>query len=424
VERIERRPGDFLLFITLILLVGIGLSVLFSASFYNADRLTGNPYHLFRRQALFILLGGLGGFVVSRTPVRLFDRLAPGLLLVSLILMVLPFLPFFGRPILGARRWILLFGMSFQPSEVAKLAVVLYLARIFGRKEERIHTDPLNSLVPPLIVVALLVGLTYLQNDYSTAFFLLFIALAVFYAAGVRLRYFFLVGSIAVPVAGLLLFSKAHRVQRLITFLNPLADPTGSGFQVIAARSALVSGGFWGQGLGRGVKKLGGLPEAHSDFIFAVAGEEMGFIGATAILLLFLVFAWRGYRIALRRGDSFRTCLSFGITSLVFCQALLNIAVAAGLVPATGIPLPFFSSGGSSVLVTLLMCGLLYNLSRESAGAEPWRGKAAEGRPGGAMGMDARVPPKTRRSGGGAGLRAEGGGTRGRPASGRRVSRG
>jgi cell division protein FtsW len=261
------------------------------------------------------------------------------------------------------------FGQSFEPSELVKFAVVLYLAAIFAKKQDRIN-DPVNSLLPPLLVVALFVTLIYLQNDFSTAFFILLISLAMFLIAQVRIVYFVLLSLLFVPVGGMLLFTKAHRVRRLMAFLNPLADPSGSGYQVIAAQTAFVSGGFWGRGLGRGVKKLGGLPEAHSDFIYAVVGEEAGFLGAVLVLLLFVLLAWRGYSLALKGEDSFTRYLAFGITSTITLQALLNIAVAIGLVPATGIPLPLYSSGGSSMLVTLLMGGILINLSRRSAGAE------------------------------------------------------
>ncbi len=424
-ERIEKKPGDFVLFVTFLLLAGIGLAVLFSASFHYAMKLTGDPYHFFRRQLIWALLGAAAGIVASRTPLRFFDQAAPPVLLITLALMVLPFLPFFGRPILGARRWILLFGLSFEPLEAAKLALVLYLARIFSRKGERMNEDPTRALLPPLIVVGALVGLTYLQNNFSSASFLLFIALGMFFVARVKLRYFFLLGLVALPVAVLLMFSQAYRVQRLIAYLNPLADPSGSGFQLIASRSALVNGGLWGRGLGRGTVKLGGLPEAHSDFIFAVAGEEMGFIGALAILLLFLIVAWRGYRICLAGGDGFRASLAFGITSTVFCQALLNIAVVAGLVPATGVPLPFFSSGGSSILVTLLMSGLLYNLSRAERQSSPARSVSVDelgeapadiglGRAAGAE--DGAWPARFPSSGRAAGVRV-GGASRLRPTS-------
>jgi len=192
------------------------------------------------------------------------------------------------------------------------------------------------------------------------------VALAMFFIAEIHLVYFFLLSVLVIPLGAILLFSKAHRVERLIAFLNPLADPTGSGFQVIAAKTALIGGGLWGRGLGRGIKKLGGLPEAHSDFIFAVVGEEAGFLGALLVLFLFVLLAWRGYALARKSEDRFVYYLSFGMTTLIVFQAILNIAVVLGLVPATGIPLPFFSHGGSSMLVTLLLCGLLINLSRQT----------------------------------------------------------
>jgi cell division protein FtsW len=186
----------------------------------------------------------------------------------------------------------------------------------------------------------------------------------MFLVAQVRLLHLLLLSAFALPLGGILMFTKAHRVRRLMAFLNPLADPRGSGYQVIASQTALSGGGFWGRGLGKGIKKLGGLPEAHSDFIFAVVGEESGFLGALFVLLLFVLFAWRGYGIAFRGGESFHRYLAFGLTTVIFLQAVLNIAVVSGLMPATGIPLPFFSSGGSSMLVSLVMCGLLINLSK------------------------------------------------------------
>jgi cell division protein FtsW len=215
------------------------------------------------------------------------------------------------------------------------------------------------------LVVSLFVTLIYLQNDFSTALFILLIALAMLLIAQVRIVYFILLSLLIVPLGGMLLFTKAHRVRRLMAFLNPLADPSGSGYQVIAAQKALISGGFWGRGLGKGVRKLGGLPEAHSDFIYAVIGEEAGFLGALFVLLLFLLLAWRGFSLVVRSKDSFTRFLAFGITSTITLQALLNIAVVTGLIPATGIPLPFFSSGGSSMLITLIMGGVLINLSRQ-----------------------------------------------------------
>ncbi len=362
-ERVEKKSGDIFLFLVFVLLAGLGVSVLFSASNFYAERVFNDPYYFLKRQIMYILLGCTAGFIAARTPLDFFKQASPYFLLVSLVLTFSTFLPGIGKPILGARRWIFIFGQSFEPSELVKFSLILYLASIFSKKQDRMN-DPVNSILPPLIIVFLFVTLIYLQNDFSTAFFILFIAFVIFFIANIGLLYFFLLGAMIVPLGGLLLFTRAHRVERVMAFLNPLADPAGSGFQVIAARSAMVSGGIWGRGLGRGLRKMGSLPEAHSDFIFAVVGEEIGFFGALFVLVLFLLFAWRGYTIAVKSDSLFNYYLAFGITTLIFLQAVLNIAVATGLVPATGIPLPFFSAGGSSMLLTLFMSGLLLNLSR------------------------------------------------------------
>jgi cell division protein FtsW len=283
---------------------------------------------------------------------------------------------------MGARRWIFLFGLSFQPSELAKLCLVIYLAAILSKKEDRLG-DAVNSILPPLIVVTTFVAIILLQNDFSTALFVFAVCLAIFFVANVKLVYFLLLGSVVVPMGIILLFTREHRIQRLMAFLDPMKDPSGSGFQILQAREALAGGGLWGRGLGMGVKKLGSLPEAHSDFIFAVVGEELGLVGMLGVLLLFVLFALRGYAVARAAedgGDRFGFYLAFGLTSMVVFQAVLNIAVVVGLVPATGIPLPFFSGGGSSILVTMTMGGLLVGVSRRHAhqGEFVWPGSSRD----------------------------------------------
>ena len=363
-ERIGRRAGDPLLLGVQVLLLTLGLAALFSASHFYAERVFHDPYYLVKRQLTFMLVG-LAAFALSaRTPLPLLRRATPVLLAVAFLLCLATFVPGLGRSVLGARRWIFLFGQSFEPLELAKLAVVLYLASILAKKQERMD-DPLNSLIPPLLVVLAFAGVIYLQKDFSTSVFLLVIALCMFLMAQVRLLYFVLLALLFVPLGGLLLFTQAYRVQRLVAFFNPLVDPAGSGYQLIAARSALAGGGLWGRGLGRGLKSLGALPEAPSDFIFAVIGEEAGFLGALFVVFLFLLFAWRGYTVAYRAQDAFTAFLAFGLTTTIFLQALLNFAVVTGLVPSTGIPLPFISAGGSCLVTSLAMSGLLLNLSRQ-----------------------------------------------------------
>ena len=369
-ERIEGDTGDLMLLLTLVTLIGLGAAVLFSASYPYAQAVFRDPYYFLKRQVLWILIGTVSALIAAQVPLDLVRKSVPLLVAGTFVLMLLTFVPGIGLPIQGARRWVFFFGISFEPSELVKLTLVVYLASIFSKKQDRID-DAVNALLPPLLVAAVFVALTYMQNDFSTAFFILVIALAMFLVAQVRVAYLLLLSVLVVPLGGVMLFTKTHRVRRLMAYLNPLADPQGSGYQVIASQTALSGGGLWGRGMGKGIKKLGGLPEAHSDFIFAVVGEEAGFLGALFVLLLFVLFAWRGYGIAFRAEDSFQRYLAFGLTTVVFLQAMLNIAVVAGLVPATGIPLPFFSSGGSSMLISLTACGLLINLSR----IRPHRGR-------------------------------------------------
>ncbi|MCD6121452.1 MAG: putative lipid II flippase FtsW [Spirochaetales bacterium] len=366
-ERIDRKSTDFVLLLDLTLLIGLGIIALYSASSYYAEKLFKDPAYYLKKQIIWVFIGIFLVLLGSLTPKEMLKKLNPLILFASFVLVLMTFIPGLGRPVLGAKRWIFAFGMSFEPSELVKFSVVLYLSVILSKKQDKIN-DPLYSILPPLIVVSIFVGLIYMQNDFSTAFFILFVALSMFFIARVKLIYFVLLGTVIVPLGSLLLFTKEHRVKRLIAFLNPLSDPSGSGFQVIAAKTALINGGFWGRGLGLGVKKLGGLPEAHSDFIFAVICEETGFIGALIVITLFIIFAWRGYALAFKAQDDFGYYLAFGISTIIMFQALLNMAVVTGLVPATGIPLPFFSSGGSSFLMTMIMAGLLLNISRNING--------------------------------------------------------
>jgi len=374
VERVRHNESvDYILISLIVLLLGIGVSILFSASYYYAEKLFGDPLYFFKKQLIWIGLGVVGAVVLSRLDLEKLRKFIPWIILLAFVLTVLTFVPGIGREVLGARRWIYVFGLSFQPSELVKLALILYLAHIFSKKADRIETDPASVLVPPFILVVLFTALIYMQNDFSTAAFIFLISAFMFFIARVRLLYFLLFGTVIVPFAGILLFTKEHRVKRIIAFLNPEMDPLGTGYQVIASESALINGGIWGKGLGEGAKKLGGLPEAYSDFVFAVLGEEMGFIGILAVLGLFIAFALRSTSISINSESKFGYYLGLGITACIFWQSLLNIAVVGGIVPATGIPLPFFSAGGSLMVITLCMCGLLLNLSHN------WSNQSREG---------------------------------------------
>ncbi|MFW6337566.1 MAG: putative lipid II flippase FtsW [Alkalispirochaetaceae bacterium] len=373
-ERIETGKGDTLLLLAMFLLSGVGLAILFSSSYFRAEKLFDQPMHFFRRQAAWIALGSVAAFLASRIPLKALRSSLPGILAVTLSLMVMTFLPGVSAEYLGARRWIFLFGYSFQPSELTKFTLILYLAYILDKKSENID-DPVNALLPPLIVVAIFTTLIYLQNDFSTAFFVMVVSLFMFFVAGVPWRYFISLFAAVIPISLIMLLSREHRVKRILSFIEPRLDPTGTGYQVLASQNALARGGLWGTGIGQGTQKLGVLPEAHSDFIFAVLGEELGFFGIFLVMALFGLLAYRGFRTALVCEERFASFLTFGLTVTIAFQALLNMAVVSGMVPATGVTLPFFSSGGSSLFITLVMCGVIYNVSRrlpESEGS-PWQ---------------------------------------------------
>lgn len=370
VEQINDRSPRFdpVLAAVILLLVATGVGMLLSASWFRAEQLYNDPLRFVMRQIMWVGVGLLFMFMAYLVPLDMVRRLLPVLVIGTMLLSLLTFLPGVSARYMGARRWIIVFNVSFQPSELVKVVLVIYLAHILARVEGD-FSRPLRSLGPPALIVAVFAVIVLRQNDYSTAMFLIFLSLAMFFAAGVPIVHFVRIFVLVVPISVILLFTREHRVRRIISFLNPRFDPAGSGFQVLAARRALEHGGAWGTGIGRGVRKMGGLPEAQSDFLFAVIAEELGFFGVVIMIALFVFLALRGFALARKQTDWFRFLLIYGVTVSIVMQAMINISVVAGLVPATGIPLPFFSSGGSSMVVTLVMCGLLFNASSPAAGS-------------------------------------------------------
>jgi cell division protein FtsW len=365
-ERVEKERGDIVLVMLVIAILGVGMAMLFSASYSFSARAYQDPLYLVKRQLLWAAISGVAAFLVSMTPLEMMRRALPLILLATLVASVLPFLPGIGARVLGSRRWITLFGMSFQPSEIVKVTLILYLASYFARREEP-EGLPLTTLIPPFVVVCVFAVIILLQNDYSTAIFVVVTGLSMLFIARVRALHFGLITLFTCTLGFLLLFTREHRVQRLLAYFDLSSYASGSGYQIINAKAALAGGGFWGRGLGRSLAKLGPLPMSHSDFIYTIIAEETGLLGAVFVLVLFALLAWRGFQISARASDSFTSYAAFGVTAAISLQALLNMAVAVGLVPTTGVTLPFFSAGGSSLFATLVMCGLLVNLSRRTS---------------------------------------------------------
>jgi cell division protein FtsW len=272
----------------------------------------------------------------------------------------------FSAPVNGTRRWFGIGGLGIQPSELAKIACILFTAVVLERRRHRID-DVSYSLLPIGIVVGPLVGLILLQPDFGTAITLLLIISVMIFAAGLHYRYFAGAVLAALPMIYIVLVSAPYRRRRLMAFWDPWADPLGDGFQVIQSLIAVGTGGVFGQGIMAGVQKLFYLPEPHTDFIYAVIAEELGLVGATAILVSFGVIAWRGIRVAIRAEEGFGAFVALGLTTMITLQALVNMSVVLGLLPTKGLPLPLVSAGGSSLLISLLGMGILLNISQHES---------------------------------------------------------
>ncbi|MCA1949819.1 MAG: putative lipid II flippase FtsW, partial [Treponema sp.] len=361
--------ADPLLVSIILFILGIGLVTLYSASYAYAQRAFNDSNYFISRQIKFALLGLLLFFIASRINLDLIRKTIKPLVLGTLLLCSLPLFPGLGIVKNGASRWINLGFLSFQPSELAKIVLPLYLAHMFDKKQDSLH-ESRKTTIPLTIIVLAFFFVVYLQNNFSTASFLFFNAMIIFFLAGVRFRYFVSLAVVSLPFATIMILSREHRLHRLLNFLQPNWDPLGTGFQVRASILTIMSGGFWGKGIGQGQRKIASVPEIQSDFIFSSFAEETGFLGVTLFFAVVLFLMFRSYRAALRSDSVFLRLLLLGIATMLISQIVLNMAVVAAVVPATGVPLPFFSAGGSSLAMMLTAAGLLVNGSRQSAKME------------------------------------------------------
>jgi len=355
---------------TTAILLGLGLIMVLSASSVLAfDLYDGDSFYIFRRQLIFAVAGVIGAIIAARMPIPLIRRLVYPLLFGSVLLIVLTYIPGIGINVNGNRNWLPLFGsFRIQPSEFVKLAIVLWGADLFARKEKLLN-DPKHVLMPMVPVTGVIAMLVVGQHDLGTALVLFAVIVGMLWIVGLPGRY---MGGVFLTVSAVLVFFVAaapHRVARLLSFLDPMSDPDRAGFQAVHGLMALATGGFWGVGLGSSRQKWGTLPEAHTDFILAVIGEELGLFGTFVVLGLFGVLAYAGVRIATRTKDSFVRYAAAGITIWLLSQAVVNIGMVLGLLPVIGIPLPLISYGGSSLLVTLVALGFLVNFAKTEPGA-------------------------------------------------------
>ncbi len=362
-HRAGEGPYDMTLLVSVLILLSVGVVMVYSASSVEALALYGSASYFLKRQVVWALLGIVVMVVLARIPYERWERWSVPLFLFTLFCLLLVLVPHVGKDIGGARRWIGVGPLLFQPSELAKFSVVVLFAVTLTRRNVPV-SDLRRGFLPHILAVVVLFGLILKEPDLGTALSLGGTAIVMMIVAGADLTHVIGLVLLGVPAIVALIITEPYRLQRITAFLDPFKDPLGSGYHTIQSLLALGSGGVLGTGLGHSALKYFYLPEPHTDFIFAILAEELGLVGGVAVIALFFVFAWRGYRIALASTDSFAAVLAVGMTTMVLLQAVLNIGVVTDSLPVTGVPLPFISYGGSSLLFTLAAVGILLNISR------------------------------------------------------------
>jgi cell division protein FtsW len=352
---------DLVIMLMAIALTCFGVVMVYSASSVMADKRYHDGFYFLKRQGLF----AVGGFTimlgVMRVEYHFWKKMAVPALLLCLVLLVMVLIPGIGGKAGGSSRWIKLPGFNLQPSEMAKLALIMYMAYSLDKKQDKIKNFK-SGIIPYMIVLALLIGCLAAQPDLGGALTLVAVAFTMLFAAGTRLAHIFSMILLALPLLAYKLSHGYHK-GRMDAWSNPWSDPSGKGFQIIQSWLALGTGGLFGQGLGEGKQKLFYLPEAHTDFILSVVGEELGFLGVAVIIAMFFLLVQRAMRIAVAAPDAFGRFLALGIAVLFGIEATVNMGVISGLFPTKGLALPFISYGGSSLLISLFAVGILLNIS-------------------------------------------------------------
>ena len=357
------NPIDFTLLITILLLLSMGLVMVLSASSPSALSESGNSYAFFSKQLIFAILGIIAMLFISKIDYRFYQKFYKHAWWIALILLALVLIA--GETVNGAKRWIYVTEtLSFQPSEVVKILMIIFYAGILvkNRDELGLYT---KGFIKNMCLLAPIIGLLLLEPHFSTSIVIIGICATMMIMAGCKFWHFLATGAVAgIPAMILLIVKEPYRLQRVITFLDPWKDATGDGWQVIQSLYAIGSGGLFGVGLGESKQKFLYIPEPHNDFIFSILGEELGFIGCAVVLILFAIFIWRGVLIAMKAPDMFGSLIAIGITALVAIQVIINVAVVTSSMPATGMPLPFFSYGGTALFINLCAMGILLNISK------------------------------------------------------------
>lgn len=368
----RKKPVDFILLVTVLLLLALGIVMVLSASSPTALAEDGDSYSYVKKQAQFAVLGIVLMLIISKIDYRFYRKFYKLIYIACIILLLL--VPLIGYEVGGAKRWINILGItSIQPSEIVKIGMIMFYAAYLAKKRDEIKTLKKGFIEPLLLLMPVVIILVIFQTHLSATVLIVGVVATLMLIAGTRLKYFMTIGLSLAAVGSAALFALAKfanigafRLKRLTAFLNPWEDPTNTGWQAIQNLYAIGSGGLFGVGLGDSKQKYLYISEPHNDCIFAVTAEELGFIGCAIIIILFGILIWRGILAAIKAPDLFGTLIAAGITTLIALQVIINIGVVTAVLPVTGMPLPFFSYGGTSLLILLCSVGVLLNISRQS----------------------------------------------------------
>lgn len=356
-----RTKPDYWIILVTFLLLGFGLIMVFSTSYYIGLTDFNDTYYFFRKQLIFAGIGLLCFFFISNIPYT-FYRKYVGIILLTCITLLLTVL-FLAESVNGAKRWIDVGFTSFQPSEFVKLGMIIYTASIMVKKQPVLGQFK-RAIIPPFTVIGMICILLVLEPHYSAIIIIFSTCLSIIFCAGAKLRHLSLVMLSGLPILAAILFLADYRVDRLESLFNPWKTQHDQGYQLLQSLFAIGPGGLTGNGLGNSIQKLAYLPEAHTDFIFSIIGEELGFLGGATVIVLFITLIVRGVIISVQAPDQFGTLLGIGIISLIAIETIFNLGVVTGLLPVTGIPLPFISYGGSALVIKCIEVGILLNISR------------------------------------------------------------
>jgi cell division protein FtsW len=362
----NKKPFDFLMFITVLILLSLGLIMVFSASAPTAEKEFGNIYHYIKKQLVFAAIGMVVMLLAANYDYHKIGRKTVwGLLIASIVLLILVLIPGIGSESNGSWRWIIIAGFRFQPSELAKMALILFFSYSLSKRKKPLETF-FGDLLPYLFVLGIIAALLLLETHLSATIIMISIAMIILFAAGAKIRHF---AALVLPVSALVIavitFTD-YMTPRINSWIDPWSSPRDEGYQTIQSLYAIGSGGLFGRGLGQSMQKFLYVPEPHNDYIFPILAEELGFVGVVAVLLLFMIFIWRGIKIAVHAPDVYGCLIATGVTALIAVQSLFNVAVVTNSVPPTGVSLPFFSAGGTALILFMAEVGILLNVSRYS----------------------------------------------------------